>query len=290
MTTLTHPSTVSAAGRARAETTTPRLAKPDPHRGTAVAMTAMFIFTLPVIVGMLILFRPPEPFAREAAAIGIPRSQIVMGESTFMTSCAVCHGPDATGIAKIGKPLRNSAYVQESTHEELIEIVTKGRAPSDPLNTSGALMPARGARGLSDGEIERVVYYLRAIQDPDAPTATMDAWIIDRDDPASTAVAAVELTNHPGYQLFLASCAACHGQGAEGIEGSGLPLSTSGFIRSKSDKEMVTFIKMGRPMWDENNVTGLDMPPKGGNPAITDEEIQQITTYLREVQKQALEG
>lgn len=290
MTTLTHTTSVSTTGRSRGESTTLRLAKPDPHRGTAVAMTAMFIFTLPAIIGLLIGFKPPEPFAREAQAIGIPRSQIVMGEATFMASCAVCHGPDATGIAKIGKPLRNSAFVQESTHEELIEIVTKGRAPSDPLNTSGALMPARGARGLSDGEIERVVYYLRAIQDPDAPTVNVDAWIIDRESADGTSLATIELTDHPAYDLYISSCSSCHGPGAQGVEGTGLPLATSGFIRGKSDKDLVTFIKMGRPVWDENSVTGVDMPPKGGNPAITDEQLQAIVDYLRDVQKKALEG
>lgn len=253
-------------------------------------MTLVFVFTLPAIVGAIVWFKPMEPFAEQALALNIPRSQIVMGEATYLNSCAVCHAADANGMAKLGKPLRNSAYVQESTDDELFDIIAKGRAPSDPLNTTGALMPARGARGLSDAEIERVVYYLRAIQDHDAPTAVVDAWVIDRNDPESAASAAVEISAHHGYQLFLSSCAACHGQGAEGIEGSGLPLSTSGFIRAKSDKDMINFIKMGRPMWDENNVTGLDMPPKGGNPAITDEELQQIVEYLREVQKQALGG
>jgi len=88
----------------------------------------------------------------------------------------------------------------------------------------------------------------------------------------------------------VASCASCHGQGAEGIEGVGLPLSTSGFVRGASDKDLINFIKMGRPMWDENNVTGMDMPPKGGNPAITDEQLQSIVDYLRAVQASATGG
>jgi len=45
---------------------------------------------------------------------------------------------------------------------------------------------------------------------------------------------------------------------------------------------------MGRASWDENNTTGLDMPPKGGNPAITDDQLQSIVDYLRALQKEAM--
>jgi cytochrome c5 len=44
---------------------------------------------------------------------------------------------------------------------------------------------------------------------------------------------------------------------------------------------MLEFIKTGRPLWDSLNTSGIDMPPKGSNPAITDEEIRAIIAYIR---------
>ena len=76
-------------------------------------------------------------------------------------------------------------------------------------------------------------------------------------------------------------CIACHGPGGEGIEGLGKPFTTSTFLTEKSDVEMVEFIKIGRPSSDPLNTTGVDMPPKGGNPALTDEQILDIIAYVR---------
>lgn len=265
----------------------------DPYFWTSLATAALFASILPAII-LLVAVSMPEPqpvrWELEAADLGLTRFTLASGASTYQKSCAVCHGPDAQGVANLGKPLRNSAFVQSQSDEALLELIVKGRAPSDPANTTGALMPPRGAQGLSDERIHEVVWFMRAIQDREKPVVAVDAW--DLRDAAGGGVAsvAIELDGHAGYELYLASCAACHGVGAEGLEGLGLPLSTSGFVRSKSDKDLITFIKMGRPIWDENNVTGLDMPPKGGNPAITDEQLQSIVDYLQAVQASATGG
>jgi disulfide bond formation protein DsbB len=89
-----------------------------------------------------------------------------------------------------------------------------------------------------------------------------------------------------GEQLFMVSCSACHGVGGVGIQGLGKPLTTSEFISQKSDEELLNFIKTGRPADDPLNTTGVLMPPKGGNPALTDEEIREIIIYLRAIQAQ----
>jgi disulfide bond formation protein DsbB len=88
-----------------------------------------------------------------------------------------------------------------------------------------------------------------------------------------------------GKEQFDMLCFACHGPGGEGIEGLGKPFTTSEFLREKSDEEMVEFIKVGRPSGDPLNTTGVDMPPKGGNPALTDEQILDIIAYVRTLQE-----
>ncbi len=88
-----------------------------------------------------------------------------------------------------------------------------------------------------------------------------------------------------GKEQYDMLCIACHGPGGEGIEGLGKPFTTSAFLSEKSDEEMVKFIKVGRPAGDPLNTTGVDMPPKGGNPALTDEQIIDIIAYVRTLQE-----
>ena len=84
-----------------------------------------------------------------------------------------------------------------------------------------------------------------------------------------------------GEEKFNEVCISCHGPGGEGIEGLGKPFTTSDFLLVQSDEELLAFIKKGRPVGDPTNTTGVDMPPKGGNPALTDEQIMDIIAYMR---------
>jgi disulfide bond formation protein DsbB len=84
-----------------------------------------------------------------------------------------------------------------------------------------------------------------------------------------------------GKQQFDMVCIACHGAGGVGVEGLGKPFTTSEFLLTVSDQELLDFIKTGRPVGHPDNTTGVDMPPKGGNPALTDEQLTDIIAYIR---------
>lgn len=71
-------------------------------------------------------------------------------------------------------------------------------------------------------------------------------------------------------------CITCHGPGGEGVEGLSKPFATSDFVMAQSDKELRAFSKKGRSVGDPTNTMGVDMPPKGGNPALTDEQLLDI--------------
>ena len=264
----------------------------DPYRWTAIGMATMMGSTLPVILGLIVLAQPRpehsfEPVVHETRNGALAQAQQrADGREVFRNACVVCHGAEGEGVPRLGKPLRNSAFVQDTSDQDLFSLLAEGRKVDDPLNTTGALMPPRGAVGLSDDQLHDTIAYLRDIQDPAAPTASIEAWDLTSEEGGGQV--AIQLDAHPGYQLFISSCAACHGEGAEGIDQLGLPLTTSGFVRAETDEGLVKFIKSGRPMWDANNTTGIDMPPKGGNPAITDAQLHQIVEYLRALQEQAL--
>ena len=88
-----------------------------------------------------------------------------------------------------------------------------------------------------------------------------------------------------GEEQFNQVCIACHGPGGEGVDGLGKPFTTSEFVAANSDQELLEFIKQGRPIDHPDNTTGVDMPPKGGNPALSDAQILDIIAYIRTLQE-----
>jgi cytochrome c5 len=87
-----------------------------------------------------------------------------------------------------------------------------------------------------------------------------------------------------GQQLFRQSCAMCHGMNGEGMSRLGQDLRHNAFIQRNSDDELAAFIKRGRPASDPANLRGVDMPPRGGNAALTDDDLVRIVAYLRSLQ------
>jgi disulfide bond formation protein DsbB len=88
-----------------------------------------------------------------------------------------------------------------------------------------------------------------------------------------------------GETLFQNTCAACHGSDAKGLPGLGKDLTTSEFVKGLSDAELVAFITEGRPVDDPANTRGVAMPPKGGNPDLTDEDLFDIVAYIRTLEE-----
>jgi mono/diheme cytochrome c family protein len=86
-----------------------------------------------------------------------------------------------------------------------------------------------------------------------------------------------------GQQLYASTCSACHGPNGEGVQGLGKDMRHSEFIAGLSDAELLTFLKVGRDMSDPLNTTGVAMPPKGGNPALNDEQLTDIIAFMRSI-------
>lgn len=84
-----------------------------------------------------------------------------------------------------------------------------------------------------------------------------------------------------GEKHFMSTCATCHGRDAMGLPNLGKGLHANEFAESKSDRELVAFLKTGRPAAHPLNTTGIDMPPKGGNPVLGDQDLEAIVAYLR---------
>ena len=88
-----------------------------------------------------------------------------------------------------------------------------------------------------------------------------------------------------GEALFKVTCPACHGQDAKGMPGLGKDITNSEFINERSDEQLVEFIKQGRTADDPLNTSGVAMPPKGLNVALSDDDILAIAKYIRSLGK-----
>jgi mono/diheme cytochrome c family protein len=88
-----------------------------------------------------------------------------------------------------------------------------------------------------------------------------------------------------GEQAFRGTCSACHGADARGLPHLGKDLTTSEFVRSQTDADLIAFVKKGRLSSDAANTTGMNMPPKGGNPALTDQDLADIVAFVRTLEQ-----
>jgi len=88
-----------------------------------------------------------------------------------------------------------------------------------------------------------------------------------------------------GKTKFEGTCASCHGLDAKGLPNLGKDLTTSDFSKDLSDKDLIAFVMKGRSTSDPANTTGVDMPARGGNPALTETDLYDIVAYLRTLEK-----
>ena len=120
-------------------------------------------------------------------------------------------------------------------------------------------------------------------EEAESPTAAPPAAAAA---PAAGAVAAAPGDAAKGKEIFATTCVACHGPVGEGVQGLGKDMTTSEFIAGLSDTELVEFIKKGRDISDPLNTTGVPMPPKAGNPALTDAQLMDVVAFIRTIHKQ----
>jgi disulfide bond formation protein DsbB len=111
---------------------------------------------------------------------------------------------------------------------------------------------------------------------PYTATASVAEWPGEAGDDGA---AAADLDD--GRQLYLATCAACHGAGGQGLPNQGPDLRGSAFVGDSSDDALHSFLASGRPAGDSKNRSGLPMPPRGGNPSLSDRHLQLIIKFLR---------
>jgi len=83
-----------------------------------------------------------------------------------------------------------------------------------------------------------------------------------------------------GADVYRGTCATCHGGDATGIDGIGKSLVNSEFVQQQTEESLALFIKVGRDRDDPDNMTGIDMPPKGGDPSLSEQGLRDVSAYI----------
>lgn len=227
---------------------------------------------------------PPKPT--------LPVSNAAHGRDLFLSTCAACHGAEGKGVAGLGRDLSTSWFVASLKDTDLHAFLVHGRPNGQPV----AMPPRGGNPDLQDSDLRDIVTFLRGIQDPrrlpELPPPTIVTKPLTEEEKAKALAAAggdAELAEYiaSGQKLYASTCIACHGPGGVGVAGNGKPLTVSEFVRKTNDDDLLAFIKKGRDPGDPANTTGVGMPAKGGNPALSDDDILDVIAYLRSLQSSA---
>ena len=99
-------------------------------------------------------------------AVTCPRSDCLrIGRSFTCPVRRAVIGPDAEGVALLGKNLHDNEFVSSLSDAELVAFLAEGRLATHPLNERRVAMPPRGGNpSLSDEDLGSIADYLRSIQ------------------------------------------------------------------------------------------------------------------------------
>lgn len=155
------------------------------------------------------------------------------GHQLFGDNCAACHGVDGTGSANY-PDLTDDDWLWGGDVETIAETMRVGINTEHP-ESRFAQMPSFGRDGLLNREqVNSVAAYVYSLSNPDYSTDKIAA----------------------GREVFLTSCAACHGANARGNQDLGAPNLTDAYwIYGGNLQTIVTTVHGGRhghmPTWDE---------------------------------------
>lgn len=93
-----------------------------------------------------------------------------------------------------------------------------------------------------------------------------------------------------GEENYLATCSVCHGADGSAMKEAGKDLPSSALVKVLDDPQLIAFIRRGVDASAASNAFKTAMPPSGGNPLLTDAQMQDIVTFLRKLQQDKQSG
>ncbi|MBD9488177.1 cytochrome-c oxidase, cbb3-type subunit III [Ensifer sp. ENS11] len=160
-----------------------------------------------------------------------------MGHQLFGDNCAACHGVDGRGRNNY-PDLTDDDWLWGGSPENVAQTLKVG-INTQHAESRVAQMPAFGRDEMLDrNQIRDVALYVRSLTNPGASTAD-NVGQMER-----------------GREVFLTTCAACHGEDAKGNQEVGAPnLTDQYWVYGGSIQNIIDTVHGGRqghmPTWDE---------------------------------------
>jgi cytochrome c5 len=207
------------------------------------------------------------------------------GQQVFQAVCSACHGTGAAGAPKAGDKAAWGPLIKEG-FDHLVSQAIKG------VQEGSKVMPPKGGNAdLDDVEVARAVAYMANqaganFKEPEpkaapaAPAAAAPAAAATAAPApaapatpakvAATPAAAVPATSaDKGKSVFEGTCNVCHGTGVAGAPKAGDKAAWG------------PRIAQGKPALYNSALHGKNaMPPKGGNNALSDDDVKAAVDYM----------
>ncbi|CZI89158.1 Cytochrome c555 [Legionella pneumophila] len=145
------------------------------------------------------------------------------------------------------------------------------RSPTEytPNQWKTIMLHMRITGGLTGGETRAITEYLIQASLPQFKTVSTASTTGQATNVSQSGKMVAPTSS--GAAIYQKSCASCHGADGKGIAPSFPDLTKKGGVLSKPSNVLFNSIKQGIG----------SMPAKGGNPALTDEEIQAVLSYIK---------
>jgi cytochrome c oxidase cbb3-type subunit 3 len=182
-----------------------------------------------------------EPYDAIMADEGLMQTVRHTGRQLFGDNCAACHGRDGKGGANY-PDLTDDDWLWGGGPELIEQTMRVGINTAHPDSRVGQ-MPAFGRDEMLDREqVRNVAAYVYSLTNPDYSTPENLNRI------------------NAGKEVFVTTCAACHGENAQGNREVGAPNLTDAYwIYGGSMDTIITSVHGGRqghmPTWDERLTT-----------------------------------
>lgn len=176
------------------------------------------------------------------------------GRQLFGDNCAACHGRDGKG--RTNYPNLTDADWLWGGDLERIELTMRVGVNADHPESRVGQMPAFGRDGILTGDqVKAVAAYVYALSHPEFTSPSNEARIA------------------AGKEVFASTCAACHGDNAQGNTELGAPNLTDAYwLYGGQLNTIIDTVHEGRqghmPMWDER---------------LTKAEIRTLALYVQDM-------
>jgi cytochrome c5 len=194
------------------------------------------------------------------------------GEAIVKSVCATCHQAGVANAPKLGDQKEWAPRIKAGL-KSMVETALKGK---------GAMPPKGGDASLTDAELERAVVYMAnqaggKFKEPAAPKEAAKPQAQQAGAPAPAPAPVAQAAPAPaakpaavdGKAVYDKVCFACHQQSVAGSPKLGDKAAWGPRIQQGMDT-LVQSATKGKGA----------MPPKGGNPAISDAEIRAAVEFM----------